>query len=40
VYDGGYKSIATLNQAFPKAFLLNYAGRTIDTAKKLKDAVF
>jgi len=36
----GHKSIATINQAFPKAFVLNYAGRTIDTAKKLKDPVF
>jgi len=36
----GHKSIAALNQAFPKAFVLNYAGRTIDTAKKLKDPVF
>jgi len=36
----GHKSIATLNQVFPKAFVLNYAGRTIDTAKKLKDPVF
>jgi 7,8-dihydropterin-6-yl-methyl-4-(beta-D-ribofuranosyl)aminobenzene 5'-phosphate synthase len=36
----GHKSIATISQAFPEAFVLNYAGRTIDTAKKLKDAVF
>jgi 7,8-dihydropterin-6-yl-methyl-4-(beta-D-ribofuranosyl)aminobenzene 5'-phosphate synthase len=36
----GHKSIATINQAFPKAFVLNYAGRTIDTAKKLKNPVF
>jgi len=36
----GHKSIAALNQAFPKAFVLNYAGRTIDTTKKLKDSVF
>jgi len=36
----GHKSIATINQAFPEAFVLNYAGRTIDTAKKLKDPVF
>ncbi len=36
----GHKSIAAINQAFPEAFLLNYTGRTIDTAKKLKDAVF
>jgi len=36
----GHKSIAAIGQAFPEAFVLNYAGRTIDTAKKLKDAVF
>ena len=36
----GHKSIAAINQAFPEAFVLNYTGRTIDTAKKLKDAVF
>jgi len=36
----GHKSITALNQAFPEAFVLNYAGRTIDTAKKLKDPVF
>jgi len=36
----GHKSIATISQAFPKPFVLNYAGRTIDTTKKLKDAVF
>ena len=36
----GHKSIATINQAFPTAFVLNYAGRTIDTAKKLKNPVF
>lgn len=36
----GHKSIAALNQAFPKAFVLNYAGRTIDTTKKLKTPVF
>jgi len=36
----GHKSIAAINQAFPKAFVLNYAGRTIDTARKLKDPVF
>ncbi|HKZ93078.1 MAG TPA: MBL fold metallo-hydrolase [Candidatus Bathyarchaeia archaeon] len=36
----GHKSIAAINQAFPEAFILNYAGRTIDTAKKLKDPVF
>jgi len=36
----GYKSMIALNQNFPDAFLLNYAGRTIDTSKKLKDRVF
>lgn len=36
----GHKSIAALNQAFPEAFVLNYAGRTIDTARKMKDPVF
>jgi 7,8-dihydropterin-6-yl-methyl-4-(beta-D-ribofuranosyl)aminobenzene 5'-phosphate synthase len=36
----GHKSITAINQAFPEEFVLNYAGRTIDTAKKLKDAVF
>lgn len=36
----GFRATATLSQAFPDAFVLNYAGRTIDTAKKLKDAVF
>jgi len=36
----GHRSIAAINLAFPEAFTLNYAGRTIDTAKKLKDAVF
>jgi len=36
----GHKSITALNQAFPEAFVLNYAGRTIDTARKLKDPVF
>lgn len=36
----GHKSISALNEAFPRAFVLNYAGRTIDTTKKLKDAVF
>lgn len=36
----GHKSIAAINQAFPEAFVLNYTGRTIDTAKKLKDVVF
>jgi len=36
----GHKSIATISQAFPEAFVLNYAGRTIDTAERLKDPVF
>lgn len=36
----GHKSIAAINQAFPEAFVLNYAGRIIDTAKKVKDPVF
>jgi len=36
----GHKSIAAINQAFPEAFVLNYTGRTIDTSKKLKNAVF
>jgi 7,8-dihydropterin-6-yl-methyl-4-(beta-D-ribofuranosyl)aminobenzene 5'-phosphate synthase len=36
----GHKSIAALNQAFPDEFVLNYTGRVIDTAKKLKDPVF
>lgn len=36
----GQKSLATLSQTFPESFVLNYAGRTIDTAKKLKDPVF
>lgn len=36
----GYKSMIALNQIFPDAFVLNYAGRTIDTSKKLKDRVF
>jgi 7,8-dihydropterin-6-yl-methyl-4-(beta-D-ribofuranosyl)aminobenzene 5'-phosphate synthase len=36
----GHKSIAAINQAFPKEFVLNYAGRVIDTSKKLKDPVF
>jgi len=36
----GHKSIAALNQAFPDSFVLNYTGRVIDTAKKLKDPVF
>jgi 7,8-dihydropterin-6-yl-methyl-4-(beta-D-ribofuranosyl)aminobenzene 5'-phosphate synthase len=35
----GHKSIAAMNQAFPEAFVLNYAGRVIDTAKKTKNAV-
>ncbi len=33
----GHKSISALNQAFPEAFVLNYAGRVIDTSKKVKD---
>jgi len=36
----GHQSISALNQEFPKAFVLNYAGRAIDTAKRLKDPVF
>jgi len=36
----GYKSIAAINQAFPDEFVLNYAGRVIDTAKKLKEPIF
>jgi 7,8-dihydropterin-6-yl-methyl-4-(beta-D-ribofuranosyl)aminobenzene 5'-phosphate synthase len=36
----GYKSIAVINQAFPDEFVLNYAGRVIDTATKLKAPVF
>jgi len=36
----GHKSIAAINQTFPEAFVLNYAGRVIDTSKKLKDPVF
>jgi len=36
----GHKSIAAINQAFPEAFVLSYAGRTIDTVKKLKEPVF
>ena len=36
----GYKSMAVLNQTFPEAFVLNYAGRTIDTSRKLKDRIF
>jgi len=36
----GHKSIAAIGEAFPEAFVLNYAGRTIDTAKRLKDQVF
>jgi 7,8-dihydropterin-6-yl-methyl-4-(beta-D-ribofuranosyl)aminobenzene 5'-phosphate synthase len=35
----GYKSIAALNHAFQDEFVLNYAGRVIDTAKKLKNPV-
>jgi 7,8-dihydropterin-6-yl-methyl-4-(beta-D-ribofuranosyl)aminobenzene 5'-phosphate synthase len=35
----GHKSIVAISQAFPEAFVLNYAGRTIDTAKSLKDPV-
>jgi 7,8-dihydropterin-6-yl-methyl-4-(beta-D-ribofuranosyl)aminobenzene 5'-phosphate synthase len=35
----GHKSIAAMNQAFPEAFVLNYAGRVIDTAKKTKDPI-
>lgn len=35
----GHKSIAAFNQAFPDSFVLNYSGRVIDTAKKLKDPV-
>jgi len=36
----GHKSMMVLNQTFPEAFVLNYAGRTIDTSKRLKDKVF
>jgi 7,8-dihydropterin-6-yl-methyl-4-(beta-D-ribofuranosyl)aminobenzene 5'-phosphate synthase len=36
----GHKSIAALNQAFPESFVLNYTGRVIDTARKLKNPVF
>jgi len=36
----GHKGMIALNQTFPEAFVLNYAGRTIDTSKKLKDKVF
>ena len=36
----GYRSMTVLNQAFPDEFVLNYAGRTIDTSKRLKDKVF
>jgi len=36
----GYKSMTVLNQTFPDEFVLNYAGRTIDTSKKLKDKIF
>jgi len=35
-----HKSIVRLNQAFPKAFVVNYAGRVIDTAKRVKNPVF
>jgi 7,8-dihydropterin-6-yl-methyl-4-(beta-D-ribofuranosyl)aminobenzene 5'-phosphate synthase len=35
----GHKSIAAMNQAFPESFVLNFAGRVIDTAKKVKDPV-
>jgi metal-dependent hydrolase (beta-lactamase superfamily II) len=35
----GHKSIAAMNQAFPEAFVLNFAGRIIDTAKKIKNPV-
>jgi 7,8-dihydropterin-6-yl-methyl-4-(beta-D-ribofuranosyl)aminobenzene 5'-phosphate synthase len=35
----GHKSIAAMNQAFPEAFVLNFTGRVIDTAKKIKDPV-
>jgi 7,8-dihydropterin-6-yl-methyl-4-(beta-D-ribofuranosyl)aminobenzene 5'-phosphate synthase len=35
----GHKSIAAMNQAFPEAFVLNFAGRVIDTAKKTKNPV-
>jgi 7,8-dihydropterin-6-yl-methyl-4-(beta-D-ribofuranosyl)aminobenzene 5'-phosphate synthase len=35
----GHKSIAAMNQAFPDAFVLNFAGRVIDTAKKVKNPV-
>jgi len=35
-----HKSIARLNQAFPEAFVVNYAGRVIDTARKVKTPVF
>lgn len=36
----GYKSMTKLSQAFPDAFVFNFAGRTIDTSKKLKDKIF
>lgn len=32
----GHKSIAAINQAFPKAFVLSFTGRVIDTSKKTK----
>jgi metal-dependent hydrolase (beta-lactamase superfamily II) len=35
----GHKSIAAINQAFPDAFVLNFAGRVIDTAKRIKNPV-
>ena len=35
----GHKSIAAMNQAFPEAFVLNFAGRVIDTAKKTRNPV-
>ena len=36
----GHKGMTVLNHNFSDAFVLNYAGRTIDTSKKLKDKVF
>jgi 7,8-dihydropterin-6-yl-methyl-4-(beta-D-ribofuranosyl)aminobenzene 5'-phosphate synthase len=35
----GHKSISAINQAFPDVFVLNFAGRVIDTAKKIKNPV-
>lgn len=35
----GHKGIAAMNQAFPEAFVLNFTGRVIDTAKKIKNPV-